>query len=267
MKFPFRVGTTSYILADDLLPNAVYLARHVQDMELVLFDLEDGQSNLPEAATVRAMAGLRLSYTVHLPLDLRLELPGEGQHLSLVKARKVIDCTRALNPWAYVAHLDGREMQGITDPQRLVRWQSQACRALEQVLDWLGDADLLALENLEGYPLDFWEPFFERLPVSRCVDVGHLWRDGHDPLPVLKQALPRTRVIHLHGLEDGRDHQSLAHTHSADLDGVLGTLLAARYAGVVTLELFGESDFTSSMQALDESLRRIRMEDETCQEK
>src|SRR5690606_5606110 len=49
---PFRVGATSYVVEDDLLPNARYLAPIVQDMQLVLFDLPGGPSNLPDAATV-----------------------------------------------------------------------------------------------------------------------------------------------------------------------------------------------------------------------
>ena len=45
--FPFRLGATSYILPADLVANAKFLAGKVDDIELVLFDLEEGQSNLP----------------------------------------------------------------------------------------------------------------------------------------------------------------------------------------------------------------------------
>ena len=38
-------------------------------------------------------------------------------------------------------------------------------------------------------------------PYSRCLDVGHIWKAGGDPAPVLAAWLPRVRVIHLHGLE------------------------------------------------------------------
>ena len=65
------------------------------------------------------------------------------------------------------------------------------------------------MENLETYPLDFIQPVLDRIPVSRCVDIGHLWLDGHDPIPYLQAALPRTRVIHIHGIAE-RDHRSLA---------------------------------------------------------
>ena len=48
-KTPFRIGTTSYIIPADILPNVVYLAGKVDDVELVLFEVEEGGGNLPEA--------------------------------------------------------------------------------------------------------------------------------------------------------------------------------------------------------------------------
>lgn len=263
----FRLGTTSYIIPADLAANARYLAGKVQGMQLVLFDLDGGPSNLPDPATVRALAQIGaqsgLTYTVHLPLDVRLGPDGEEDHLSLVKARQVIDLTRALEPWAYVLHLDGREFTGpdaSNATSALARWQDDAVRALEIVAGWAGSAERLAVENLERYLPDFILPVIERAPVSRCVDIGHLWLDGHDPLPYLRAAFPRTRVVHLHGVAPGperRDHQSLTHMPPEQLDPVIELLLHEGYADVLTLEVFGEADFASSLKALDESLRRL----------
>ena len=128
---------------------------------------------------------------------------------SLVKAKRVIDCTRGLDPWAYVLHLDGKAVRTSTDVELIRRWQDHSVRALEIVSEWAGGPDKLAVENLETYPLDFIQPVLDRIPVSRCVDIGHLWLDGHDPIPYLQAALPRTRVIHMHGIAE-RDHRSLA---------------------------------------------------------
>jgi sugar phosphate isomerase/epimerase len=251
MNPPFRLGTTSYILPADILANARFLADYVQDVELVLFDLVDGTSNLPDAGTIAALRELAaerdLTYTVHLPLDLRL---GEdGMHPSLTKARKVIELTRALDPWAYVAHLDGHAERGLTDPAALARWTDQAARALELVAGWAGGAVHLAVENLETYPLDFWDALLERVPAGRCIDIGHLWLDGHDPLPWLARWLPRARVLHIHGIS-GHAHRSLCFVPPEELARVLDTLVEADYRGVLTIEAFGEEDFQTSMEAL-----------------
>lgn len=262
LNLPFRVGATSYIIADDLLPNARFLADFVQDMQLVLFDVPGGPSNLPDAETVRALAAWGqthdLTYTIHLMEDLA---PPQSPrpHPSWDKAQEVIGRTAPLTPWAYVFHLDGRAVRTPETPDDLlVEWQRQIGHALDQLTAWAGDATRLAVENLEGYPPNFVTPAIAATAVSRCVDVGHLWLDGHDPLPWLQAALSRTRVVHLHGLHDGRDHQSITHTPPALLDPVIDLLLSQRYNGVLTLEIFGEEDFWSSLQALQASIDRCR---------
>lgn len=262
---PFRIGATSYIIPDDILPNSRFLAvlGEVQDIELVLFEVDDGPNNLPSPETVAELAALAgahgLTYTVHLPLDLRLGASGDESHVSLIKARKVIERTRALDPWAYVLHLDGKDLLASL-PERegagAKSWQDYSVRALELAAEWAGGAERLAVENLERYPLNFILPVIDRVPVSRCVDVGHLWLDGHDPLPYLQAALPRTKVVHIHGIAE-RDHKSLAHVPPRQLNPVIEMLLREKYSGVLTLEVFGEEDFCSSLKALEGSLKSI----------
>jgi len=262
-NLPFRLGTTSYIIPDDILPNVRYLAGKVRDVELVLFEVDEDENgspaynNLPSPTVIEELnhlAGLYdLTYTVHLPLDLKLAGDGSAQDQSLVKARRVIEATRQLTPWAYVLHLDGKEVRHATDPLVLQRWQDQAVRALEIVAEWAGGPEKLAVENLEGYPPDFNQPVLDRIPVSRCVDIGHLWLDGVPVLPYLEKALPRTRVIHIHGIAE-RDHASLSPVPASDLETVFQELTAP-YRGGLTLEIFSEPDFVSSLEALRRTLQ------------
>ncbi len=251
--YPFRLGTTSYIIPADILPNVHYLAGKVRDVELVLFEVDDGPGNLPskeQIAELRSIAADNdLTYTVHLPLDLRLADDGSPRHASLEKARRVIDCTQDLDPWAYVLHLDGKSARNKASVETMQHWQEQAIQSLKIVGGWAGGGQKLAVENMEGYPLDFYEPVLERIAVSRTVDVGHLWLDNHDPVAYLRNALPRTRVIHIHGITD-RDHQSLAHMPKDILRAVLDELVYANYCGVLTVEVFSEDDFLTSCAAL-----------------
>jgi sugar phosphate isomerase/epimerase len=252
--FPFRLGTTSYIIPDDILPNAHYLAGKVRDIELILFEVDDGPNNLPSTDVIDELSRIAqqhdLTYTVHLPLDLKLGKDGSEQDQSLVKAKRVIDCTRGLDPWAYVLHLDGRSIRTSADAELINRWQDQSVRALELVAEWAGSAEKLAVENLETYPLDFIQPVLDRIPVSRCVDIGHLWLDDHDPIPYLQAALPRTRVIHIHGIAE-RDHRSLAFMPQEKISQVWDELIRANYEGVLTLEIFSEEDFISSLEVIE----------------
>jgi len=169
----------------------------------------------------------------------------------------VIERTRPLAPFAYIVHLDGQAIQSKASVRALARWQSQAARSLEQVAVWTGDPSRVCVENLENYDPAALAPVLDAVPVSRCVDVGHLWRQGRDPLPYLAQWKSRTRVIHLHGIHE-RDHQSLAKGAPPVLDPVV-KYLVDHLRGVVTLEVFGVDDFLSSLSALESAVERVRM--------
>jgi sugar phosphate isomerase/epimerase len=273
-QLPFRVGATSYIIPAGLAANAEFLAPVVQDMQLVLFDVPGGPSNLPNSDEVAALAALGeardLSYTVHLLEDLRPDdegsSPAAAPASALAKARQVIELTWALAPYAWVCHLDGRPVRAL-DPAapQVAQWQAETAAALQLVCGWAGDGRRIAVENLEGYAPDFVAPVVARTAAGRCFDAGHLWLDGIDPLPHLAAALPRLRVVHLHGVRPvpsaghSRDHSSLAFAAPAALDAVLHTLLAAAWDGVLCLEIFGEDDFYSSLHALGAAVRRVRL--------
>jgi sugar phosphate isomerase/epimerase len=253
--FPFRLGSTSYVYPADLAGNAARLAAAglIRDMELVLFDQPDGPSNLPDADTVAALADTAarydLTYTVHLLDDL--QAGANGRHSSLDRAAQVIDLTRDLPPHAVIAHVDGRTVDAPG-------WADQAVRAVQAVADRLPDPALLAVENLENYDPAALNPVWSACPVQSTLDIGHLWKAGRDPLPVMADWLPRTRVVHLHGFDasTGRDHISLAVMPPAQLDPVIAAL--RDYRGVLTLEVF-EDDFFTSRDALVAAWERVAM--------
>jgi sugar phosphate isomerase/epimerase len=261
---PYRLGATSYIWPAGLRPTVRQLGPLVDDVELVLFEV-DGYSNLPEASAVAELNAVArshdLTFTVHLPLDLTLANPH-----SLEKAEKVIACTRDLDPWAYVLHLDGRQpvaspalskvegaaesVEGNPSPATLARWRQDARCVLEEVAAMAGGAQRLCIENLENYAPEHFLPLLEEMPVGLCVDIGHLWLTGRHPLSYLDSYLPWTRVIHLHGIagrgQEARDHESLVHLGIERVGPVLDLLSARCYDGVLTLEVFDLEDFRSS---------------------
>lgn len=247
----FRLGSTSYVYPADLLTNVRRLAGRVKDVELVLFEVE-GASNLPGPETVAGLQEVAhrrgISYTVHLPTDLQLGAEGKTWAPSVEKALRFIRTTRPLNPWAYIVHLnpDGARSQA--------RWAERCVEALTVLAEEAGGPDLLAVENLENCPLERLVPVLEEVPVSLCLDVGHLWLTGADPLPAMKAHLGRTRVVHLHGVNQ-QDHESLSWVSEDALRAVLGEMVRQRYGGVVTLEVFSASDFSSSWKRVKSLLK------------
>ncbi len=260
-NLPFRIGTTSYIIPDDILPNVKFLAGKVQDVQLVLFELDDTQNNLPDAKQVAELRSIAsqadLTYTVHLPLDLRLASEGEDIHISLQKAKRVIEATRDLSPQAYIVHLDGKEERNSTDTACIRQWQRQAVESLKIVASLTGDIRLLAVENLEGYPITFNDEVIHLSGCSRCIDIGHLWLDGHDPVNFFPGRIGQTSVMHMHGIEE-RDHKSLIHIAPENMDSVFRGLLDNNFGGVLTIEVFSQDDLETSMQAIAASIERIR---------
>ncbi|MEX1019305.1 MAG: cobamide remodeling phosphodiesterase CbiR [Litorilinea sp.] len=279
LTYPFRLGTTSYVTPGELTDNARYLAELLRtaagaltpaltpvDMQLVLFDMPDGPSNLPDAATVAELAAIGqaagLSYTVHLLADLEAVPHGERDWPdSWRAAHDVITRTRPLAPLAYVGHLDGRALRsrGYAD---LRTWAAGMADALRCVVFSQPAPVPLAIENLEGYPPDLVEWPVRQARTRRCVDVGHLWLDGHDPLPHL-HAAHAPAVIHLHGVghDPARarlvDHQALDVTPAAQLDPVCRWLVESHFTGVVTLEVFGPDDFARSLAAFRAAMQRV----------
>jgi sugar phosphate isomerase/epimerase len=248
----FRLGSTSYVYPGDLLFNVERLAGAVSDIELVLFELDSGESNFPSPAEVALLANRAahadFTYTVHLPLDLCWTPSAPSR--SLDKAQQVIELISPLRPHAYIFHIDGT---GIDEPH----WQAHALHAVETLLPLVETPEQLALENLESYAPEHLLPLFAALPIRRALDIGHLWKSGRDPLPLLDVWLPHTTVVHLHGMAD-QDHQSLAVMAPAQLDPVVARLLD--WQGVVTLEVF-EDDFFTSRDALSQSIKRINRAD------
>ena len=245
---PFRLGSTSYVYPTDLVGNARQLAGVVDDIQLVLFDSEKYGTNFPTPDVVSELNEIawanELTFTVHLPKDANL-----GSGIAFDQNRRAIDATRLLQPGAYVTHLDGRRLLADSSPGSVAEWQAAQAETLQQVIDWVGDAARVCVENVEGWNPAYFADLVIAAKVSRCIDIGHLWKEGCDPILHLVTHLPQTRVIHLHGLGTA-DHQSLSHMRDEQLFPVIKTLLDQNYRGVLTLEVFGIDDFFTSRQAV-----------------
>lgn len=246
---PFRIGTSSYIIPDDILPNVRFLSEKVKDIELVLFDIDE-YCNIPDAGQAAELKALSaqhgLSYTVHLPLDLNFS--DRDRDVSIQKAMKVISGTRCLDPFAYVCHLECRDIPSEPGAQ-LTGWQEQRIRAVNALAEQSGLRAEFAVENLERYPIQWNEPVIHACGTHACLDIGHLFVQQLDPIPIMREWLPRTTVIHLHGVGT-RDHQSLTHMPEETIRAVMAELLRQNYRGVLTLEIFNEEDFNSSMEMI-----------------
>jgi sugar phosphate isomerase/epimerase len=230
----YRLGTTSYIYPAPVLPNVRKLAGRVRDIELVFFEYNDA-SNLPTPEDVNQMKQLaeneNLTFTVHLPLDMSIgDWDISLRNKSIDKTKSIIELTRPLNPWGYILHPD--------------RWTPTAKPLVTE-------PSTLCVENVN---LLFDYLLFSLLdsPFGICLDIGHLLQFDLEVMPYLRRCFKKLRIIHLHGVKDGKDHQGLNREMIPLLKEFFNYLEQNNYCGVVTLEVFSEKDLLQSFDTLKE---------------
>jgi sugar phosphate isomerase/epimerase len=261
--FPFRLGTTSYIVPDDIVPNLLYLQGRVDEVELLLFE-SDQCSNLPARSVGLEIARLgqeaELTYTVHLPLDTRLGSADEAERLASVgKCRRVIERMAPVAPFAWILHLHG-DRRGDPPSDDASRWIEQNRRSLHELLEGGPASRMFCVETLD-YDFERIADLVEAFDLSVCLDIGHLLVHGRDVTAHLDRWMERARVFHLHGVDaEGKDHNHLGHLPPGLLEDLAKRLsgLPAGDERVVTMEVFRQNDFERSMGVVAERLAAWR---------
>ena len=257
-RFPFRVGTTSYIVQDNLIENLRFLADKVDEMQLVLFDTECG-SNIPTPREIdelrRIARDTDTAFTVHLPGSIELGDPDpEVRRTSCELFKRVVNAITPLSPLGWILHIVGSpeySRRETIDPDRLTHQAERAHESLARLMPLFGSSRDLCIENIHTH-FFIEPPFVEAFDTSACIDVGHLVCHGQNVEEHLNAWLPRCRVMHLHGTNGmGEDHASLAHLPKSFLRKLFERLKEGPTPETVTLEVFGREDFEASMGALD----------------
>ncbi|MBI9074569.1 MAG: sugar phosphate isomerase/epimerase [Desulfatibacillum sp.] len=254
-SFSFRLGTTSYIIPDDVLPNIVFLADKIDDVELVLFQ-SDEISNIPTHEQVKELRNIAddkgLSYTVHLPLDTWTGSTDEAiRRSSVEKIKRVMDRmapVAPVAPFAYICHLHGekRGKKPVNDP---AAWTAQHVKSLTEILSIAEPRDI-CIETLD-YPFSMVENIVWDLNLSICLDIGHLIIGGYDVEDHLDKYLARARVLHLHGVNQGKDHTDISHVDPALLNELMERINKdSEPERVCTLEIFSQKHFERSLKVL-----------------
>ena len=205
-KFTFRLATTSYIIPGAVIPNIRFLGRHLDEIELLLYESR-GRSNLPTAAEVSELASLAeeldLTYNVHLPGDLFFGDPDPALRQAFcITALNFYERTLDLQPTAYILHLDSRQADGEVEADRAA-WRQRVHASLNTLQANGMDLSRVVVENLE-YTLNRMVPFAETFGMELCLDIGHVLRYGHNLSEQLEAFLHRSTMVHLHGVRDGR---------------------------------------------------------------
>jgi sugar phosphate isomerase/epimerase len=246
----FKIGATSFVYPDHVLPNVERLAGRVGDVEILIFDVEE---DLPSPADVSRLVDLKqehgLSYTVHTPLDVSLASPDKlRRQRGVDKVRRTLAWARPLSPYGHPLHVYlGEREHDPAPPRDLDAWRARAYDSLRLLRDDGVDPRALCVELID-YDFELIRPVIEALDLGVALDVGHLQRDGKALDDALDRHLARARIIQWHGTEPGgRDHKSLRHLPQNAAEQLIQRLLRDQWPGVLTLEVFNADDFEESL--------------------
>jgi len=238
-------GTTSYVYPEDILPNVILLADRVDEIELILFESPD-YSNLPDKETMDKLIKISkiydLEYNVHLPIDIKLLSDDYKIRKRAIENLKcVYDKSLILNPLSYTFHFEDY------NEQLYKKYSKSIIKQLKEVFT----KDIkICLENTDKYFNRFATDFINE-GFNVCIDIGHIIKSGENISDYLSRYDGFVKIIHFHGVKNGKDHQSISNIDLKTIDMILN--FAKRNRASVIFEQFY---FNLVKESID-TIRRI----------
>lgn len=261
---PFKLGTTSFIFPDHIIPNVKKLGPFFDEIELLVFESQPAFV-LPSKDDVKELLYLSqkydLTYNIHLPIDVSLTCESLKKRQ---KARdtllKVMDLFEPVTPTTHTLHLDMPidVKKDMGNQSKLAKWTDNIRQGLEGLLKDIVDPSIISIETID-YPFSLIEILVEEFNLSVCIDAGHQIKYNYDLLQTFEKHKSRTSIIHLHGVEffedEIKDHISLDKLPEKYFRQV--QMILENFTGVVSLEVFNLENLNQSLSFLSKSFNNI----------
>ena len=256
----FKLGTTSFIYQDHIIPNVRKIGSFFDEIELLVFEsMPDGV--LPSKADIQELyylsRELDLTFNVHLPVDISLtDISVSKQAKAADTLVKVIDLFAPLEPTTHTLHLSMEK--GKISLEELMAWEKRTRKGLEKLVPRLSHPSILSVETL-WYSHACFRSLIKEFDLSLCIDAGHLFKYGHDLRTCFDLYRERLPIIHLHGVDFSgpvpKDHTSLDRLPD-DLFHLTTELLDG-FEGTVSLEVFSLENLNRSLAKLSSVFKNI----------
>jgi len=262
-KWPFKVGTTSFIDPGPIVDNVKKLGPVFDEIELLIFESQPFMTTdgpvpvLPQADEIRELVRLSrefgVTYNVHLPVDVSFTSASKKERiLGVDTIKQVVELCAPLSPSTHTLHLEFTPEDAGGGDAGLERWQGRALESLGILSPFLNHLSDISIETLE-YPPEHLFKILDNLDVDLCIDAGHLIKYGYDIKALFERYGHRVPLIHLHGVdfshENPKDHQGLDKT---PMDRFLLTFeVLKQFDGVVSLEVFNRNNLQDSVNYLN----------------
>jgi len=254
--FPFKICCPSYVHPDHIIPNVRALGPFVDEIELILF--ESKPESLPtekEIGVLETLAeDLDITYNIHLPIDLYLGSNENAERKKAIETLKsIFNLTAPLKPTTHTLHLiyEGH----LDDEDYRKEWKSHLFESLEGLMPTGLEGRSISIETL-SYPLGWIDDILEAFDLSICIDVGHLILSGISLSETFKRYEDRLSIIHLHGVEGKKDHQSVDGLSESTWNLLLDAM--KRFQGVVSIEVFSFDPLAESLYVFNNLWNRYK---------
>ncbi|WP_020586554.1 cobamide remodeling phosphodiesterase CbiR [Desulfobacter curvatus] len=260
MQRPFRLGTTSFIYPDHIIPNVKKIGLFFDEIELLVFESKP-EAVIPSRDDVRELAELSrdlgLTYNVHLPTDINLSAPDMRLRRDAAETlKRVIERFSIAPVTSFTLHLEMDKP--LPSKDGIKTWQKNARQGLELLVPALEDPTKIGVETL-WYPPDLLKNLVHEFGLSVCADLGHHIKYGYGIPRTFKLFGPKINLIHLHGvdtrLEPPQDHVGLDKMEPDEFREIVNHLKS--YTGTVCLEVFKLADLQGSLAALTQIFNGI----------
>jgi len=253
--YPFKLGTTSFIYQDGYVPNVKMLGPYLDEIELLLF--ESNPSSLPKKNEIDELSLLSkefdLTYNIHLPTDISFGNidPLVRQH-AVETTLRVLDLTSPLSPSTCTLHLSYDE--ALRKIEYMKKWQELIYETIKQLINYGVKAEDISIENL-NYPFEWSEDIVRDFKFSICMDIGHLIVCGADIKIFFDSYYGNISIVHLHGVENGRDHLSLERLPDERVGEIIEIL--NKFTKTVSIEVFSYDSLNSSLEFLEKCWKKM----------
>ncbi len=263
-KWPFKLGTTSFIDPGPIIPNVEKLGAVFDEIELLVFESRPFMTTygpvpvLPQPHEIKELAQLSqelgVTYNIHLPVDVSLTSSSRRERMLGVETiKQVVDLCVPLTPSTHTLHLEFTPADALDGKSGLKAWQDRAVESLETLCSFLNHPSDISIETLE-YPPEYLFDILDRLDVALCIDAGHLIKYNYDIKALFNRYGHRAPLIHLHGVdfsgEKPKDHRGLNKT---PVERFLPTLeVLNQFQGVVSIEVFNRDNLQASVNYLNQ---------------
>jgi len=236
-NLPVKIGAPSFVWRANYSDNVKKLRAVFDEVQLMAF--EDVISSPISKEEVKRLVQLKdkIQYSLHLPTHNKMT-GGDPDMLSAIVA--TIESFKPTAPETYILHLDyGTSFNGQLTRERLGELFSRSGIRPER----------FAVENLDQSFQFVWDEIKET-GISICADIGHLVRDGQDPIKFIDEYKNHISALHIHGVKDGRDHLSLDQIDAGLLRESLKVASTVKIKGSMVIENYSPDTLLQSLACL-----------------